>query len=133
MALDIPINLDIVDSTIESIPSKTPLIDWEKGKIYGYVDGVEAMKQYVKKTLLTERFVYLIYDGQYGTDSISNISNDAFEAETTRIIKEALLLDKRILNVYNFVFEQTEDEKIIRFSVDTIYGPIHKQEVVISV
>ena len=48
--------------------SKTYRIDWENGRISGYVDGIEAMKQFIKKAILTPRFKCLIYDSQYGSE-----------------------------------------------------------------
>lgn len=137
MGLDIPINIDLVDSSTEAIATKTPYIDWETGRIFGYVDGLEAMKQHVRKTLLTPRFKCLVYDNQYGSETEILISEDLdydlFEVEAIRVVKDALLCDKRILDVFDFDFSQVRDEKIIRFSVDTIYGTLHKQEVKINV
>lgn len=137
MGLDIPINIDLVDSSTEAIPTKTPYIDWETGRIFGYVDGLEAMKQHVRKTLLTPRFKCLVYDNQHGSETEILISEDLdydlFEVEAIRVVKDALLCDKRILDVFDFDFSQVRDEKIIRFSVDTIYGTLHKQEVKINV
>jgi hypothetical protein len=137
MALDIPINIELIDSSAEAIPTKTPYIDWETGRIYGYVDGIEAMKQHIKKTLLTPRFKCLVYDNQYGSDIENLIKDDLpydfLEVESVRVVKDALLCDRRILDVYDFDFSQLKDEKIIRFSVDTIYGPIHGQEVILNV
>lgn len=137
MGFDIPINIDLVDSSAEAIPSRTAYIDWEAGRIYGYVDGIEAMKQHVKKTLLTPRFKCLIYDNQYGSE-IENLirddlSEDVLESEAIRIIKDALLCDKRVTDVYDFDFSLLKDERIIRFSVDTIYGSLHGQEVKLNV
>lgn len=137
MALDIPINLELIDTSAEAVPTKTPYIDWENGRIYGYVDGLEAMKQHVKKTLLTPRFKCLVYDNQYGSEVENLISDDLdydfLEVEAIRVVKDALLCDKRIIDVFDFDFSQLRDEKTVRFSVDTIYGPIHGQEVIINV
>lgn len=137
MALDIPINIEIINSSADAIPTKTPYIDWESGKIRGYVSGIEAMKQHVKKTLLTPRFKCLVYDNQYGSEIENLIKDDldaeVLEVELVRVVKDALLCDKRITDVYDFDFSQLKEEKVIRFSVDTIYGPIHGQEVMINV
>ncbi|TCX51920.1 MULTISPECIES: DUF2634 domain-containing protein [unclassified Dehalobacter] len=128
MGLDIPINLDLIDSSAEAIPTKTPYIDWAAGRIYGYVDSLNAMKQHVKKTLLTERFKFLIYDNQYGAEIehliMDNIDMEVLQLEAVRVVKDALLCDKRIIDVYDFDFSDLQDERVIRFSVDTIYGPI---------
>ena len=59
MALDIPIPIDGVEEESE-ITSRTYAIDWENGRIRGFVDEQEAVKQYMKKALLTPRFKCLI-------------------------------------------------------------------------
>ncbi len=129
MSLDIPINLELIDSSAEAVPTKTYYIDWEAGRIHGYVDGLEAMKQHVKKTLLTERFKFLIYDNQYGAETEHLVRGDidveVLKLEVVRVVKDALLCDKRITDVYDFDFsELQQDERIIRFTVDTVYGPL---------
>ena len=137
MGLHIPIDIEIIDSSAEAIPTNTPYIDFEAGRIFGYVDGIEAMKQHVKKTLLTPRFKCLIYDNQYGSEIENLIRNDLdfnfLEVESIRVIQDALLCDQRITDIYDFDFSHLKDEKIIRFSVDTIYGPIHMQEMMLNV
>lgn len=66
MGFDIPINIDLVDSSAEAIPSRTAYIDWEAGRIYGYVDGIEAMKQHVKKHCL-----HLVLNALYMTTNMA--------------------------------------------------------------
>ena len=50
-----------VDFELESQPSKTFKIDWENDKIEGFIYDVEAIKQAVALSLMTNRFVYPIY------------------------------------------------------------------------
>lgn len=137
MGLDIPIGIDLIDSSTEAVPTKTPYIDWETGRMYGYVDGIEAMKQHVKKTLLTPRFKCIIYDNQYGSEVDNLIRGDMdyelIQVEAIRVIQDALLCDKRITDVYDFDFLQNKDDMRVRFSVDTVYGTLHGQEVILNV
>ena len=42
-------------------PTRTYKADFETGRVAGFVDETEAMKQAIIKILMTERFSYLIY------------------------------------------------------------------------
>ena len=48
--------------------TRTYKMDLETGRVTGYVDGTEAMRQAILKILLTERFAYLIYSWDYGIE-----------------------------------------------------------------
>ena len=45
------------------LPSYTYQV--KNGRIHGYIDGLEAMRQAVEKILLTERFEWVIYSSNY--------------------------------------------------------------------
>ena len=47
-------------------PSKTYHLDLQRGRIVGFVDGYEAIKQAIIKIMLTEKYAYVIYDHYYG-------------------------------------------------------------------
>lgn len=49
-------------------PTKTYKVDFDTGRVAGYVDETEAMKQAIFKILSTERFLYLIYSWNYGIE-----------------------------------------------------------------
>ena len=49
MALDIPIPFETIENEQEKT-SRTYKIDWDEGRIIGFVDGQEAMNQYIKKS-----------------------------------------------------------------------------------
>lgn len=137
MSLDIPINIPELESGTQSIPTKTPYIDKYTGRFLGYCDNIKAMEQVVKLILLTPRFRFIIFDNQYGSEVLdlidSNYDELIFQSETKRRVREALMYDERILNVYDFDFSNYRDSKVIRFSVDTTYGVLHEQEVKIIV
>ena len=128
----------IDDGEVET--SKTYRIDWENGRISGYVDGIEAMKQFIKKAILTPRFKCLIYDSQYGSEIrdtliVPGITREYIEAEAPFLAEDALIHDERVLRVYNFNIEFGEryplhDTVVISFDVDTIYGKIPIEEVI---
>lgn len=120
--------------------SKTYRIDWENGRINGFVDGVEAMKQFIKKALITPRFKCLIYDSQYGSELRENLMNSQMtneykETEIPFWVEDALIHDERVLNVYNFNITFGEhyplqDSVFVSLDVDTIYGQIPIEEVI---
>lgn len=136
MGLDIPINIAAIETSTLAVPTKTPRIDFECGRFVGYCDGLEAIEQYIKVTLLTPRFRFLIYDNQYGSETEglieNNFDDDLFQSEAKRCVKEALS-DERITEVYDFDFTTYKDDKIIRFSVDTVFGALHEMEVEVNV
>ena len=67
MALDNPILFDAIREEEEGT-SRTYLIDWDRGRIGGLTDGEEAVRQFIRKALMTPRFKCLIYDSQYGSE-----------------------------------------------------------------
>ena len=100
-----------------------------------FVDGQEAVKQFIKKALLTPRFKCLIYDNQYGSeikDTVTdeNATEELIRAEIPRLVEDALLCDGRILKVYDFEFEFNEDSCNVHFTADTIYGTTEVEEVI---
>lgn len=108
--------MDIIDSSLNLTE-----------RIRGYTDEKEAMEQAVYKILLTERYQYQIYSWNYGIEL-----NDLFGkpipyccVELERRIREALIQDERVVEVYDFEFENPQFEMIfIKFKVDTIFGQL---------
>jgi hypothetical protein len=108
-------------------PSKTYRIDYGKNQIAGYVDGAEAVAQAIYKILLTERFKHLIYSWNYGieVETLIGKSYSVYESELQRIVKEAVLQDKRINNISNFMMTQSGRNSVsIAFAAETIFGDI---------
>lgn len=108
----------------EQQTSRTYRIDWEKGRIAGFVDGLEAVKQAVFLILHTERYRYLIYTPDYGSELEGLIGRDPLfvQSELKRRIREALMQDDRIEDVTNFDFQFNEDAVTVRFTVVTTFG-----------
>jgi len=105
-------------------PSKTYRIDFEKGRTIGFCDGVEALKQAIYLILNTERYEYLIYSWNYGSElnGLIGQQKDIAESEFRRRIREALSQDDRINNVDNFIFRYDKDGVEVSFTVFSIYG-----------
>ena len=99
-----------------------------KNKEFIILKGTEALKVWIWKALKTERNKYLIYSDSYGNDLAENIGQiyDKTTKDALMIneIKECLLVNPYIINVYNFNIKTKEDGRhpIISFNVDTIYG-----------
>ncbi|MEW9105309.1 DUF2634 domain-containing protein [Paenibacillus sp. S-12] len=113
-------------------PTRTYRLDIEAGRILGMTDGLEAIRQAVLKILLTERFEYLIYSPDYGSELRAQLgySLGFVKSELERTISEALLQDDRILRVGEFAFEQTGDALHVHFTVETVLGQLEmKKEV----
>ena len=119
----------------EEKPSLTYRLDLDKGRIVGKVDGMEAVRQAIKKAIITPRFKCLIYDNQYGCElQEATIAKDATEefvkASAKGFVKDALLPDTRILSVHDFKIEIDGDSAQIYFRVDTIFGTTEIEEVI---
>lgn len=104
-------------------PSLTFKIDFEKNKIVGKTDGLEAVKQAVFLMLSTERDYSEIYN-YYGIKFYDLIGRDIYLAvsELKRRIIEILKNDNRILEVENFKFNEIDEGLELVFDVVTIYG-----------
>lgn len=115
-------NIEIEENHIE--PTKTYKIDFEAGKIVGFCDGIEALKQAIYLILNTERYEYLIYSDDYGSElkGLIGKDRDITESEYKRRIKESLIQDNRINNADNFIFNYDSDNVLIQFIVFSIYG-----------
>ena len=123
----LPLNdKDILQINESAEPSNTFFIDFEKGRISGFIDEKEAVKQAIMLILNTERYKFLIYSWNYGAELEALIGThpDIVEDEAERLISEALLQDGRITAVYDFEFSRNRDTLLVNFKVDSIYGDI---------
>lgn len=114
----------------DRMPSYTYYIDFDRNRIIGTVDDIEAVKQAIYLILQTERYESLIYNFYYGTefDSLIGKSRELITSELERRIREALLEDDRIVKVTDFTIEFTSDKAIVEFTVNTIFGDIESIE-----
>ncbi|RXM70864.1 DUF2634 domain-containing protein [Clostridium tetani] len=112
------------DLEVEEIIEPTKTYKVKDNRIVGFTDGKEALKQAIQLILCTERYEYLIYSDDYGSElkGLIGKDRDIAESEYKRRIKEALLQDDRINNVDNFIFKYDGDGVLIEFTVFSIYG-----------
>lgn len=122
----IPTGAPVLGAEIEYgiYPSKTYALDTEHGRISGYVDGLEAVRQAVFKALNTERYMYAGYTDNYGVELRDKIGTRITYAlpEIKRCIFEALEWDSRIDGVDGFAFSAEGDSVQVSFTVHSIYG-----------
>ena len=123
----LPLNdKDILQINESTEPSNTFFIDFEKGRISGFIDEREAVQQAIMLLLNTERYKFLIYSWNYGAEleALVGTHPDIVEDEAERLISEALPQDDRITAVYDFEFSRNRDALLVSFKVDSIYGDI---------
>lgn len=102
---------------------------FEDGKLTGKVlEGKEALKVWIYKTLLTTRYTYPIYTWDYGQDLDELISKGYekgfIESEVERRIKECLLVNEKIKGCSDFEISLLNDNLQVSFTVETIYGEV---------
>lgn len=109
--------------------SRTYQLDFQRSKIVGFTDGLDAVKQACMKIFQTERFAHLIYDDNYGFESRGLIGRPPgyVRAELKRRITEALLQDDRISEVSDFEIIIHGDEAVAGFMVHTIFGDFRSE------
>lgn len=100
------------------------------------VGGVDALKQWIKKIILTEKNKYRIYekiddeDNEYGiymTDLLSSDYSQSFiQAEIQREITDTLLKNEEIISINDFNFSRDKRALIVNFTVNSIYGEINE-------
>ncbi|MCL6560736.1 MAG: DUF2634 domain-containing protein [Firmicutes bacterium] len=97
------------------------------------VEGIEALKVWIEKTIRTARYRFPIYTFQYGCELEDIIGLDipspVLESEVTRVIREALIYDNRIKDVRDFIFERGGDWLKVEFTVITFDDNSFKQGV----
>ena len=115
-------------------PSRTYRLDQDNGRVTGMVDGLDAVRQYIVKTLGTGRWQHVIYPDSYGSEA-DNIIGQGFSlsftrTELARTITEALIYDERINEVKDFAIRQEQDRLTVSFEVVTVYGNLVISEVI---
>lgn len=129
--------------TLETLPETAPVLP---SRTYGFdpitgeftntlVDGKDAIRQFIIKTLLTSRYKHLCYDHSYGSELRELIGEDVtldyLENEIPRIVKDALIYDERIEDVTDISVQKERDMVTVIFTVQTTDGDLLHEEVVV--
>ena len=104
----------------EQLPSCTWYFDLKEKVLSGTCDGKTAVMQSIYLTLFTDRYKWLIHDWDYGHElaSLFGMPLTYVIPEIERLVKEALIRDDRIDDVFNFHFEQGNDRVSLFVSFD---------------
>lgn len=114
---------------------KSPIFDFTTGefkKIDGKVymaEDVEVLKNWIEKTLRTERYRFPIYSFNYGVTleelCSRNLPFELLSSELRNQITDALILDPRIKQVTGFKFSKSGSSldisfKVVAFNSETV-------------
>ena len=130
-------SLDLDSDVLPEIEtSRTWRINLETGRIRTVIDDEEAIRQYIRKALMTSRNRYLIYDDTYGEelrDLIGqNLTQDLMNVEIPRVVREAIEGDDRIEEVSDVnVTQYNSDGILIEVTVITVAGLFITEEVAV--
>jgi len=93
------------------------------------IDGRDAVKQSVFLTLNTPRYGCAIYSWNYGgqLENFIGKSLSIVYAMVQTNIKEAIMMDDRILNVNGFSFKKDKGFVTVFFTVTSIYGQFESE------
>lgn len=131
---------DALDLDTDTLPviesSRTWRMDLENGRLRTFIDNEDAIRQYIRKALMTSRNRYLIYDDTYGEelrDLIGqNLTQDLMNVEIPRVVREAIEGDDRIQEVSDVTVTQyNSDGVLIEVTVITVTGLYITEEVTI--
>lgn len=118
-----------MNEELTEVPTRTYKV--VNGRVAGFIDGQDAMRQAIEKALLTERFVFDIYSDSYGVEYTDLIGEhiDLAKAEVERLITEAIIVDDRVLSIENFkIVEETKTSLTVNFEVSTVFGTLFISE-----
>lgn len=123
---------DIEDDEIEpAVGEKKEPADYEvdflTGKLTGRVlTGLDAIKQWVRIVLSTDRYYFPQYSWEHGAELSSLIGksyDDAYiKSEAKRMIEDAIMVDGNILGIENLEYSIEKDVLKISFILNTVYG-----------
>ncbi|GIP18381.1 hypothetical protein J40TS1_40230 [Paenibacillus montaniterrae] len=124
------INVPATDDNLNADqPSLTWKLDFDKGRVSGKIDQLEAVKQAVYKALQTDRYWYVIYSDDYGHELSTLIGDQpAFmQSELKRMVEEALMVDERIQSVDVLDITTNGDQLVFSFRVNSLFGSFDEE------
>lgn len=126
------VELELTETTLEmyrevawDYVNNTPIIENGDFKI---VEGKDAIKVWIYKSLKTNRFEHEIYSWDYGSELNELVgyqdTNNLIKTESERYIKEALLINPYILDVK--INDVKINDSILNANVivSTVYGEV---------
>lgn len=122
---DFTLDEEIVVVEEATLPTRTYKLDYEKGRVIGMTDGLDAIEQSIFKRLSTIRFEHLIYTSDYGFENPIGLDEIFVRAEIPRRIEETLLQDERIISLENMTLTFKGDSAWAKFDCITLYGNVN--------
>lgn len=131
-ALDEAFELGAAEQVAAST-GKNPVFDFQRGEFVftatgrvAAAEGLESLKHWAKKALLTARDRFLVYTSNYGNEAHELIGIDLPDEilfmELQRNITEALIYDARVTACTDFRFERQADRVMCDFTLITPLG-----------
>lgn len=104
--------------------AKTFKVDPDSGRIRVLVDELDSVKQAVRIMLSVPRFQHEIFSRNFGHDLQDLIGKplDYVLGDVRRMIREALMIDERIIDVDDFTINKVGENLQVKFKVVSIYG-----------
>lgn len=143
-AIALPKEQNVLDDP--PVYGDSPVFDFETGDFKKdpsgkllMKSGQEALVEWIRKTLSTPRFTHGIYPSWYGSDLVrggedrilgraTSQTEDAHSksvvGDIQRAITEALLVDRRIVEVVDYSSEFVDDHVTTTFTVHSTIGPV---------
>lgn len=109
--------------------SNTYRLFYQKNKLKGFTDEIDALKQAIYFILNIERYDYLIYNWNYGFEIKDLIGQEPKNIlpEIQKRISDALIQDSRINEILNFSFSMLKNKVIVYFTVKSIFGDLQQE------
>lgn len=125
-----PFDIDDESMEVQTEESSIPTdyeIDFATGKLTGrIITGLDAIIQWIKIVLTTDRYVFPQYSWNHGSDLSSligqNYDEDYITTEVKRMVKEALSVDEAITGFDDLDVSMKGDRLTVSFTVNTLYG-----------
>lgn len=115
-----------IEQEEEKIPTDYE-IDFTSMKLTGrIITGLDAIIQWVKIVLATDRYSFPQYSWDHGCELSSLIGQSSdqawIESEAKRMIEDAIMVNDSILGIENVKCSITDEVLTVSFHIDTIYG-----------
>ena len=125
-----PFDIEDEEIDLEVDEEKIPTdyeIDFTTGKLTGkIVTGLDAIKQWVRIVLSTDRYYFTQYSWDHGCELQTligkNYDQALIESEVKRMIEDALLVNDDIESISDLTCEIVQDKLTATFTINTIYG-----------
>ncbi|MDS1004918.1 DUF2634 domain-containing protein [Clostridium sporogenes] len=131
-----PENISLEENNIEEL--EEPIIDFKGSYLFDFKTGefvknpdgsiarandLESYVQWCYKAMATPRYK-LAYSDLYGQEFKNiigqDISKDAIELEVKRMTEETLMVHPRTKDVYNFIFEWSDNKEKVLYTYEII-------------